>query len=101
MERIAAHEVATQLFDLCRDGTVAVILAVGFAPADHAAIGRNAHKHEILPPARIDRKTFDARDTHFALRCEAQTNQYGRSPLIVTRRPDRSEEHTSELQSLR
>jgi hypothetical protein len=73
MERIAADKVAAQLFDLCCDGTVAVILAVGFAPADHAGIGRNAHKHKILPPARMDRKTFDARDLHFALRCEANT----------------------------
>src|SRR5262245_32242216 len=68
LERVAADNVATQLLDLCGDGTVAVILAVGFAPTDHAGIGRNAHEHEILPPARIDRKTFDAGDFHSAPR---------------------------------
>src|SRR5262249_52036275 len=71
VERIAADKIAAQLLDLCGDGTVAVILAVGFAPADHAGIGRNAHEHEILPPARIDRKTFDADDLHCVLRCQA------------------------------
>lgn len=69
MERIAADKIAAQFFDLCGDGTVAVILVVGFAPTDHTGIGCNAHEDEILPPARIDWKTLNARDFHSAPRC--------------------------------
>jgi hypothetical protein len=67
MERVSADEIATELLDLRGDGAVTVILAVGLAPADDAGIGGEAHEHEILAPAGMDRKAFDGGDLHRAM----------------------------------
>ena len=64
VEGIAADEIAAKLLDLRGDGAVAVVLAVGLAPPDHAGVGLDPHEHEILPPTGMDRKTFDAGDFH-------------------------------------
>jgi hypothetical protein len=77
MERVSADEIAPELLDLRGDGTVTVILAVGLAPADDAGIGGEAHEHEILSPAGMDREVFDAGDLHRGL---------GRLELHSTRR---------------
>jgi hypothetical protein len=41
---------AAEFLDLCGDGTVAIVLAVGLPPSDDAGIGRNPHEHEIFAP---------------------------------------------------
>ena len=64
VEWIASDQIAAEFLDLRRDGAVAVVLAVGFAPPDQAGVGLDAHEHKILPPAGIHRKTFDARNFH-------------------------------------
>ena len=64
MERIAADQIAAELLDLRGDGAVAVVLAVGFAPSDNAGIGGKPHEHEVLAPAGMDRKRFDAGNLH-------------------------------------
>src|SRR5207244_896624 len=66
VERIAADEVAAKLLDLSGDCTVAVVLAVGLAPADHAGVGLDPHEDEILAPAGMDRQAFNAGDFHDA-----------------------------------
>ena len=66
VERIAADEVAAELIDLRGDGAIAVVLAIGLAPADDAGVGLDPHEHEILPPTGMDRKTSDASDFHAA-----------------------------------
>ena len=67
VERVAADEITTELLDLSGDCTIAVVLAVGLAPADHAGVGRDPHEYEILAPAGMDRQAFDAGDFHDAL----------------------------------
>src|SRR5262249_48791254 len=66
VERIATDEIAAELVDLRGHSRVAGVLAIGLAPADHAGVGLDPHEHEILPPAGMDRKTFDGRDFHNA-----------------------------------
>ena len=56
MERVSADEIAPEFLDLRGNGAVTVILAVGLTPADHAGIGGQAHEHEILAPAGMDRR---------------------------------------------
>ena len=64
LERIAPDQVAAELLDLRADGAVAVVLAVGFAPPDHSGVGLDPHEDEVLAPAGMDRKAFDAGDFH-------------------------------------
>ncbi len=64
LERIAADQVAPELFDLRGDGAVAIVLAVGFSPSDDAGIGFEADEHEILPPAGMDRQALNACNLH-------------------------------------
>ena len=61
---IAPHDVAAELFHLRGDGAVAIILAVGFAPPHDSGIGLDAHEHEILAPAGMDRKAFELGNFH-------------------------------------
>src|SRR5262249_7372315 len=67
VERVAADQIAAQLLDLRGDGTVAVVLAVGLAPSDHAGVGLDPLEHEILAPTRVNREALDARDFHVDL----------------------------------
>ena len=69
VEGIAADEIAAKLLDLSGNGAIAVVLAVGLAPSDHAGVGLDPHENEILPPAGMDRKTFDPDDFHDAPYC--------------------------------
>ena len=83
LERIAPDQIAAELLDLCGDGAVAVILAVGFAPPDDPGIGLDAHEDEVLAPAGMDRKAFDAGDFHrhpiTSLRLQGST------PMLIER----------------
>src|SRR5690348_14503320 len=65
---VAADQIAAQLLDLRGDGAVAIVLAVGLAPSDHAGIGLDAQEHEVLAPAGVNRQALDARDFHDLLR---------------------------------
>src|SRR6266481_2700724 len=47
---VATDDIAAEFFDLRRDGAVAIVLAVGFAPSNDLGIGLNAHEYEILAP---------------------------------------------------
>src|ERR1700726_1743064 len=69
VEGIATDEIAVKLFDLRRNGTIAVVLAVGLAPSDYAGVSLDPHENEILPPTGMDRKTFDPGDFHDAPYC--------------------------------
>ena len=48
LERIAADEIAAELFDLRGDGAIAVVLAVGLAPADDPASVSTRTKTKFL-----------------------------------------------------
>ena len=60
LKGIAPNQISAELFDLCRDRAVAIILAVGLAPTDDAGIGLDANENEILAPSGMNRKAFDA-----------------------------------------
>ena len=69
VEGIATDEIAAKLLDLSGNGAIAVVLAIGLAPSDHAGVGLDPHENEILPPAGMDRMTFDPDDFHDAPYC--------------------------------
>src|SRR5581483_5379736 len=58
--------------------SIPVILAVGFAPTDHAGVGGNADKDEVLAPARMHRQAFNACDLH-------KPTDLSRAPLLEGR----------------
>jgi hypothetical protein len=66
LKRVAADQITAEFCDLGADGAIAIVLAIGLAPADDAGIGLDANEHEILAPAGIDRKAFDTRYFHEA-----------------------------------
>ena len=66
LKRIAPHHIAAEFLDLRRDGAVAIVLAIGLAPADQPGIRGDAHEHEILTPAGMNGQAFHAGDLHDA-----------------------------------
>ena len=91
LEWIAPDQIAAELLDLSGDGAVAVVLAVGFAPPDHAGIGLDAHKDEVLAPAGMHRKAFDAGDFHrhpiTSLRLQGSTPMLIERPIPAPAQP--------------
>ena len=50
------------------DRTVAVVLAVGLAPADQSVRGLDANEHEILAPSGMDRQALHLLDLQHVMR---------------------------------
>src|SRR5262249_8045254 len=96
VERIAAYEIAAEFLDLRGDGAVAVVLAIGFAPTDDTGVGLDAHKDEILAPARMDRKTFHAGDFH-----GARLRRRGEESPTGSKRPVALDRHATARARLR